>query len=415
MKFFRNTVLTVILFLTLFFSGFAQVRVAHAAEGETALPLYYVRFSQGLNVYADTSLSGAPIAALPDGAYVQIVLGPLDSLVKLRVYGMELEGYADVRYLKRLDAIVYDTDIYTYEEMEEDIRLLQVRYPELLRADVTGASADGRNLYMLTIGNQNAPKHILVHAGIHAREYSNTLLVMEQLEQCLDYYSSGYYHDKSYQEMFSNTAVHIVPMVNPDGIAISQLGESALRSPELVQTVRACYAYDTAARRTKSSYEDYLRRWKANARGVDLNRNFPVGFEPDGKASQPSYAGYAGAAPFSEPESLSLGAVTLVYQPSVIINYHSMGEAAYWDTLESRYTQMNVNFSAYMLSVVPYKRMRAGSASGSYLGWIYSGDVPVCSITLETGNVECPLPADQYPKIWLQNHAVLQAAAWYAM
>lgn len=63
---------------------------------------------------------------------------------------------------------------------------------------------------------------------------------------------------------------------------------------------------------------------------------------------------------FTEPETLSLGAVTLLCRPSIIINYHSMGEAAYWDTKESRYTGINAEFSSYMLSLVPYKKWAAG-------------------------------------------------------
>ena len=412
MKFSKRALVMFTVFFVLFLS---EPFTARAAE-EVQSPVYYVRFSgQGLNVYADPSLSGEPIAVLPDDTYVQVIFGPLDYLVKIRVYETGLEGYTDMRYLKRLDAVVYDWDMYTYEEMEEDILQLQERYPELLHVNITGQSVDGRKLYELVMGNEAAPEHMLVHAGIHAREYANPYLVMEQLEQCLSYYDCGYFHETSYRELFDHMAVHIVPMVNPDGIAISQFGESGLRSPELVQTVRSCYEYDVAAKRTKNSYARYLARWKANARGVDLNRNFVTGFGIDAKATQPSYAGYTGMLPFSEPETLSLGAVTLLCQPSIIISYHSMGEIAYWNTVESRYTEINTEFSSYMLSLVPYKRMGSGTASGSYLDWIYSGDTPVCSITFETGNTDCPFPmTTQYPQIWLQHSLVIQAAAAYA-
>lgn len=411
MKFVKMTVIPIAaLLFTLFVMPFQTI----AAE-ELSLPVYYVRFSgTGLNVYADPAMSGEPIAILPDGTYVQVLLGPLDSLAQIRVYGTGLEGYVDIKYLRRLDAVVYDCDIYTYEEMEEDILLLQAKYPALLHVNVTGQSADGRNLYELVLGNPSAPKSILVHAGIHAREYANPYLVMEQLEQCLESYDSGAFHDRTYRELFDNVAVHIVPMVNPDGIALSQFGERALRSPELVQLVQACYAYDVATRRTKNTYETYLSRWKANARGVDLNRNFLPGFGVNAKTSHPSYMGYEGLAPFTEPETLSLGAVTLLCKPSIIINYHSMGEVAYWNTSESKYTAINAEFTNYMLSLVPYKRMGGGTASGSYLDWVFSGDNPVCSITLETGTVDCPFSLAHYPRIWLQHALVLQATAEYA-
>lgn len=413
MRCLKHAILIPALFFLLFTSRFFILSAFAAEEPQT--PVYYVRFSgAGLGLYADPSLSGEPAALLPDGTYVQILAGPLDFLAKIRVCDTGLEGYADMRYLKRPGAIVYDCDIYTYEEMQEDILLLQERYPALFHANMTGSSPDGRILYELVIGNSSASRSVLVHAGIHAREYINPYLVMEQLEQCMECYEYGVFHERSYKELLDNVAVHIVPMVNPDGIAVSQFGESAIRSPELVQTLRACYACDTAAGRTKSSYERYLARWKANARGTDLNRNFITGFGIDARTVLPSYAGYPGPFPFSEPETLFLGAVTLQCQPCVIISYHSMGEIAYWNTRESRYTEINTAFSDYMLSLVPYKRMRSGTASGSYLDWIYSGDTPVCSITFETGNAACPFSFEQYPKIWLEHSLVMQAAIDYA-
>ena len=150
MKFFKITIFPI---LCLFFILFLMPFPTSAAEAPP-LPVCYVRFSGiGLHIYADPSMSGEPIAVLPDGTYVQILLGPLDSLVKIKVYDTELEGYADMRYLRQLDAVVYDYDIYTYEEMEEDILLLQAKYPELLHVNLTGQSTDGRNLYELILGN----------------------------------------------------------------------------------------------------------------------------------------------------------------------------------------------------------------------------------------------------------------------
>lgn len=410
-RFYKKTFLLFALFSFLFLMMPAK---AGAVE-EDPSPVYYVRFSgQGLSVYDEFPLAGNQIAILPDGTYVQILAGPLEYIVKIRVYGTTIEGFADMRYLKRLDDIVQDSDIYTYDELTADIAELQAKYPDLLHVRVTGQSADGRDLYELTLGNPSAPKTVLIHAGIHAREYVNPYLVMEQLEQCLDYYQIGTFHGVSYQALFDNVAVHIVPMVNPDGISISQSGESALRSPELVQTVRDCYARDAAARRTRSSYEKYLTVWKANARGVDINRNFDLGFGAIAKVSLPSYAGYPGVMPFSEPETLSLVAVTLQCSPSVTINYHSMGEVAYWDTAETKYRAINTEFSNYMLSLVPYFKMPQDTAYGSYLDYIYSLDHPVCSITFETGKGTCPFGFEQYPKIWRDHFLVMLTAAEYA-
>ncbi len=414
MKFYRKAFTIFFLFSVLFFSYLIPIKAT--ASGESPFPTCYVRFSgKRLNVYADASLSGKPIASLPDGAAVQVISGPADSCAGISTDGTTLAGYVDVRYLKQADAIVCDNDMYTYEEMTEDIQQLQARYPDLLHVNAIGTSVDNRILYELVMGSENASEHILIQAGIHGREYTNPLLVMEQLEYCLEYYDRGTYGGISYRELFSNAAIHIIPMVNPDGIAISQFGESALRSPELAQTIRTCYEYDKLTKRTKNSYAKYLKEWKSNAHGVDLNRNFPAGFGYDAKVTLPSYSEYAGTAPLSEPESSALSSVTQKYSPSLIISYHSMGEIAYYDIAGSSYSQLHNDFSKYMLSLVPYKKMPADSQmAGSYLDWVYSNGTTVCSITFETGNVACPLPASQYSKIWLQHSRVLPAVALYA-
>lgn len=402
------------IFLVLLLSFLITIK-AVAAE-VSPFPTCYVRFSgKGLKVYADASLSGKSITILKDGTAIWIVSGPIDSYAGISTDGITLAGYVDVKYLKQVDAIVCDNDMYTYEEMVEDIQLLQARYPDRLRVNAIGTSVDNRVLYELVMGSANASEHILIQAGIHGREYTNPLLVMEQLEYCLKYYDSGTYGGISYRELFSNAAIHIIPMVNPDGIAISQFGESGLRSSELVQTVRTCYQYDLLTKRTKSSYKKYLKEWKANAHGIDLNRNFPAGFGSDAIAVLPSYSEYAGPSPLSEPESSALASVTQKYNPSLIISYHSTGEIAYYDVAGSNYRQLHKDFSKYMLSLVPYKKMPASDImTGSYLDYIYSTGTPVCSVTFETGNVPCPLPATQYPKIWLQHSIVLPMAALYA-
>ena len=45
---------------------------------------------------------------------------------------------------------------------------------------------DGRELYCGIVGNPNAPKKILVHASIHAREYIVTKVAMRQMAALLE-------------------------------------------------------------------------------------------------------------------------------------------------------------------------------------------------------------------------------------
>ena len=93
------------------------------------------------------------------------------------------------------------------------------------------------------------------------------------------------------------------------------------------------YTSDLAAGRTTQEFSRYLERWKSNARGVDLNHNFDALWtNTSSNWMLPSFSGYKGLTPVSEPESQAL--VNLMnsnYPWAAVLNYHSMGKVIYWD------------------------------------------------------------------------------------
>ncbi len=74
--------------------------------------------------------------------------------------------------------------------------------------------------------------------------------MMQQLEYMLAFYDTGTYNDQPLSSVLNNVAVHYIPMANPDGVTLSQFGESAIRSEELRQTIQNCYTLDIADART---------------------------------------------------------------------------------------------------------------------------------------------------------------------
>ena len=165
------------------------------------------------------------------------------------------------------DQVVPVVEKYSYDQMVQDLNTLQGRYGAHLQVHAIGTSLDGRTLYEAVLGNPDAPKHILIHGGIHAREYMTPLLVMKQLEYGAEFYDTGTFRGEPYSGILNSVAVHFVPMVNPDGIALSQFGLDAIRSEELRQQIQQAYQEDLAQGRTRESFDRYLTHWKTNGRG----------------------------------------------------------------------------------------------------------------------------------------------------
>lgn len=303
---------------------------------------------------------------------------------------------------------------YTYDEMCTDIGNLSSRYGSLMKTNVLGTTFDGRNLYEVVVGNPNAGKHVLIHAGIHAREYMTPLLVMKQMEYALAFYSTGSYEGRQLSDMFDQVALHFVPMVNPDGITLSQLGIGAIRSEELRQTINQCYASDVALGRTSSGFDRYLNYWKANGRGVDLNQNFPANWEQISTVPAPSYATYRGTSALSEPETQALANLVRSRSWAATVSYHSMGNIIYWD-YQGNKVQPQSKALADLVSAKTGYRLAGSSGNGGFKDWVQINDSPIPSLTLEVGSVSCPMPVSEFTNVWNQNSEVWAVVMKYAL
>ena len=323
-------------------------------------------------------------------------------------------GAGDISFAGQLtNPIVKVVDKYSYDQMCSDINSLKARYGSHLQVNTIGSTVDGRTLYEMVIGNQNASKHVLIHAGIHAREYMTPLLVMKQAEHLLSFYDSGNYQGRSLSDLLGNVAVHIVPMVNPDGITISQFGVSALRSSDLRQIVNQCYAQDKADGRTSQAFDRYLTLWKANGRGVDLNQNFPALWDSITTGpSHASYANYKGTSALSEPESQALANLANSRTWAATISYHSMGNLVYWDFTGNKVAEQSKALANLVTGLNGY-RTNGSSGKGGFKDYVQTKDNPIPSLTIEVGSVSCPMPVSEFGNVWNSNQAVLAALVTY--
>lgn len=315
------------------------------------------------------------------------------------------------------DAIVDCTKKeYSYEEMVGDLSLLEERYGEHFSYYSFGQSAAGRALYVAVLGNPSAEKQILVSAGIHGREYLTPLLVMKQMEFYLYYYRSGECNGTPYAKIFEECCFYVVPMTNPDGIMLSQAGIESLADTAWRETVRAVYRSDFQKGYTsQTDINAYLKYWKANAAGVDLNRNFDVLWEQYRIGETvPSHKNYKGPYADSEPETRAMQALTEgLPNIQAVLCIHSQGEVLYWNCgQEASLASATRDFAAVLANRTGYTLMNEKENDASFSDWCALKQ-DLVAVTVETGKGTCPLPISQFSTVWYDNFDLLPLSALY--
>lgn len=287
---------------------------------------------------------------------------------------------------------------YSYSEMVKDIKSLQKKYPDYVKYNVIGKSVDKRNLYEVVLGNPEAKKHLLVISNLHAREYMTIQLSMAQIERYCQLYNKKINNTKV-SAVLNKVAIHYIPSANPDGTAISQYGFGAIRNAK----------WRKALRKMSGS----SRRWKANARGVDLNRNWAIAWKHSGSRGS---AGYRGPKAASEPEIKALVKWVNRTQKTGkimgVVSYHSTGSILYGrcaGQAGSAVRKQTTRMYKTAKSLTGYSLMPTESISSargcSREYFLYKKNIPC--ITLETGHGECPLGSGEFPSIWKRNKDVV--------
>ena len=221
---------------------------------------------------------------------------------------------ADEAYFTEILDVVDFVDTYTYEMMVTDLSEMQQKHPDLVKLDAIGSSEWGTDIPVIRVGSEDAEYHVLIQASIHGCEHISTWVVMAML----DYWLGNGMDD------YSDVCYHVIPMANPDGVHTSQ---TRTLSEEQYQI----YLADRAAGYTDLSAGEYAANWKANGTGVDLNRNFPSGWEQITYRAEPSFMLYAGLEPFCSSEAAALRDYTLSYEFDVTLSYHTAGSIIYFE------------------------------------------------------------------------------------
>lgn len=274
------------------------------------------------------------------------------------------------------------------------------RYPFIQTGSI-GRSVMGKEIPYLQIGNGRT--QVFYSASFHANESITTPVLLKFAEEYARAYERG---ERLYgvpaRQLFSAYQLYLVPMVNPDGV-------------DLVNGLLTNGTYYRGAREIGADFPGipFPAGWKANIEGVDLNLQFPAGWENAKRIKyaqgydRPAPRDYVGSAPLAAPESAAVYRFTTERDFSLILAYHTQGEVIYWKYLdyepEKSYAiaQYFGEVSGYDVEVTPSESGYAG-----YKDWfIQEYDRP--GYTIEAGLGENPLPMTQFDRIYEANKGIL--------
>jgi g-D-glutamyl-meso-diaminopimelate peptidase len=199
----------------------------------------------------------------------------------------------------------------SFADVAKHLQSIPQTYPQL-QVETIGTSCLGKSICCWSLSPQpqrtpfqkllNARNHahssqadagvflrVNIQASMHANEWITSYALIQWLEQVI-------------QQLNWPVQVDLIPLVNPDGV--------------------------------EKVFHEGRKDWKANARGVDLNDQFPAGWEVESNrrnVSQPGPRDFPGYAPLSEPEAQAVAHFLQRTQPHAVVCLHTQGQEIYYN------------------------------------------------------------------------------------
>ncbi|QKS71635.1 succinylglutamate desuccinylase/aspartoacylase family protein [Paenalkalicoccus suaedae] len=254
-----------------------------------------------------------------------------------------------------------------------DHQVLMSHVDDLIQAGfhrhIFGRSLLGRELVELELGDKGPLVHL--NAGFHAHEAITTPVLVEAVLQLLP------------EMQIAPMRFSIVPMVNPDGIEIFLHGPP---EQEPLHTMVAMLNYPHPTFDT----------WKANARGVDLNNQFPAKWhvEKKRKPPLPCPRDFPGYEPLTEPEALAMVDLAKQRLFDYVFAFHTQGREFYWG-YEKEEPLESVKLALHLEALTGYKSVPYIDSFAGFKDWfIHTYKKP--GFTVELGLGKNPLPVDDF-------------------
>ncbi|XP_058978160.1 carboxypeptidase B [Musca domestica] len=163
-------------------------------------------------------------------------------------------------------------DYHDLDTIYAFMREIRGKFPNICRLYTIGKTAEGRDLKVLRISeNPKEYKKIWIDGGIHAREWISPATVTFILYQLMSKW-------QDHPEYIRQKTWYVMPVMNPDG-----------------------YVYSRKVNRLWRKNRAPAKR--SQCLGVDLNRNFDIGWSGYGSSTNPCSDTYRGESPNSELET----------------------------------------------------------------------------------------------------------------
>ena len=292
---------------------------------------------------------------------------------------------------------------YSYDKWIRAAKSLAKQYDTVIKYVTIGKSHDNRDIVLLKLGV--GQKHMVCCAGVHARETVNPVVLLKIAEFYAELYSNYRKQKKNFKNLLGSTdanmrmeyeqllfgacifellktfTILMVPLLNPDGYMIALQGFEALREPGL--------------REKCESMQISSAEWKANARGVDINRNFPsLLWKEKWKTDIPA----------SENETRALIQLFNEYKTIGFLDFHSRGRAIYYhrSVMPESYNIRQLEIARRLREITNYdlvppeEEMEADDSGGNTVHY-YSEHFYKPALTIETVEEEAVFPLrEQY-------------------
>lgn len=291
---------------------------------------------------------------------------------------------------------IYRNEMYTYERLLSDIGKLTDKYGDILTVREIGQSHFRKKIPAVKLGTGD--ENILFIGSHHGREWITTNLLMKMLENYADAYQKGTKIGKYHSRIFHEVSIWFVPMLNPDGVTVQQglFSEIPKRHhKKIVMMNEGCLQFT---------------RWKANGVGIDLNRQYPTGWnELNKEPTSPHYQFYRGKKPLMAREVKHIVSFTHKIKPRIAVAYHSSGREIYWEYKNGKNKDRDWKIAHKIALLTNYELTwpDENAIGGGYTDWfIQTFKQPAFTLELSHYVGETNPPLSIFEEEWIRNKLV---------